>query len=71
MALQPAIRSVLEAVGQTEGVGLSRMSGSGATVFGLYVDPEAAEAAAGRLSARHPGWWVARTMLGRDLSDRL
>ena len=33
---------------------LARMSGSGATCFGLFADPAAAEAVAGRAP---PGWW--------------
>jgi 4-diphosphocytidyl-2-C-methyl-D-erythritol kinase len=35
------------------------MSGSGATCFALFADGSAAQAAAQRLSAAHPGWWVA------------
>jgi 4-diphosphocytidyl-2C-methyl-D-erythritol kinase len=31
------------------------VSGSGPTVFGLFVDVEAARAAAGALAGRHPG----------------
>ncbi|WP_308917512.1 4-(cytidine 5'-diphospho)-2-C-methyl-D-erythritol kinase [Jannaschia sp. LMIT008] len=38
------------------GARLSRMSGSGATCFGLFPDPAAAEAAARRLD--YPGWWA-------------
>ncbi len=42
---------------------LARMSGSGATVFGLFEDRHAAVAAAKRLRAAHPGWWIAPTFL--------
>lgn len=42
---------------------LARMSGSGATVFGLFDDRHAAVVAAKRLRAAHPGWWIAPTFL--------
>jgi 4-diphosphocytidyl-2-C-methyl-D-erythritol kinase len=37
---------------------LARMSGSGATCFGLFETAQAAHAAATRFGADHPGWWV-------------
>lgn len=42
----------------------SRMSGSGAAAFGIFVTLEAAERAAARLRAAKPAWWVvaARTL---------
>jgi 4-diphosphocytidyl-2-C-methyl-D-erythritol kinase len=58
IALAPAIGQALAAVQAAPGVRLARMSGSGATVFGLCLDPASAEAAAEALSAAHPGWWV-------------
>lgn len=42
---------------------LARMSGSGATVFGLFENRQAAVFAAKRLRAAHPGWWIAPTFL--------
>jgi 4-diphosphocytidyl-2-C-methyl-D-erythritol kinase len=39
------------------------MSGSGATCFALFARGEAAQAAAARLAAERPGWWVAQGML--------
>ncbi|HZP20475.1 MAG TPA: 4-(cytidine 5'-diphospho)-2-C-methyl-D-erythritol kinase [Bauldia sp.] len=39
----------------------ARMSGSGATVFGIFNSPAAAERAAARISAARPGWWVIAT----------
>lgn len=54
-ALQPEIAEVLTAL---SGAVLARMSGSGATCFGIYPSRAAAEAAAAQLSAEHPGWWV-------------
>lgn len=63
-AIEPAISDVLAALETCEGGVLSRMSGSGATCFALFVDDTAATAAAQRLSASHPGWWVESTVIG-------
>jgi 4-diphosphocytidyl-2-C-methyl-D-erythritol kinase len=62
--VQPVVATVLAAVGATEGCLLARMSGSGATCFGLYAGPEGAARAAVRLRGERPGWWVAEAMLG-------
>ena len=64
LALQPAIAPVIDALAATEAVGLTRMSGSGATVFALYEEVEAADAARDRLGRDHGDWWVCRTVLG-------
>ena len=72
-ALAPGIGEVLEAIEATEGCLLARMSGSGATCFGLYADEAGATAAAGALGAVHPDWRidVARLIAGRDdLAER-
>lgn len=61
--LAPVIGEVEQALAETEGVELVRMSGSGATVFGLYRDGRTAHEAARRLKAQHPGWWIATTEL--------
>jgi 4-diphosphocytidyl-2-C-methyl-D-erythritol kinase len=55
MALRPVIGEVLAALRALPGVLLARMSGSGATCFGIFATPDEAAAAAG-LVAR-PGWW--------------
>jgi 4-diphosphocytidyl-2-C-methyl-D-erythritol kinase len=62
-SLLPAIRVGLAALGAAEGCRLARMSGSGATVFGLFDDSGAARRAARSLRRRLPGWWVMPTML--------
>ena len=67
VALCPAIGVALDAVAATTGVRLARMSGSGATVFGLCEDIAAARTAAAALSAAHPHWWVRPTVLGHGL----
>jgi len=64
IALCPAVAEVLAALAATPGCRLARMSGSGATCFGLYANDGAAEAAARSLAAAHPGWWVRATTLG-------
>jgi len=67
MGLCPKIGQTLGAIGATEGCLLERMSGSGATCFGLYETADAARAAADTLRAQHPDWWIASTKLG-DMS---
>ncbi len=56
VALAPPVAHVLAALAGAPGCRLARMSGSGATCFGVFPTPEAARDAAGRLS--RPGWWV-------------
>ena len=62
--LVPQVATVLDAIQGTAQVQLSRMSGSGATCFGLYDSEQAAQAAASVLKAAHPGWWVVASELG-------
>jgi 4-diphosphocytidyl-2-C-methyl-D-erythritol kinase len=59
----PAVNDVLAAISGLAGVRLARMSGSGATCFGLFDDLGSAQAAAANLGRRHPGWWVAASRL--------
>ena len=56
IALCPPIGEVLAAIAATPGALLARMSGSGATCFGLFASAGAARAAAAALS--RPGWWA-------------
>jgi 4-diphosphocytidyl-2-C-methyl-D-erythritol kinase len=53
--LQPSIGRVLTALEASPGCQLARMSGSGATCFGLYPDASAAHHAADALP--DPKWW--------------
>ncbi len=53
----PVISEVLAALSQN-GAALSRMSGSGATCFGLFLDHFAAHMAADAISKANPNWWV-------------
>jgi 4-diphosphocytidyl-2-C-methyl-D-erythritol kinase len=68
IAIEPMVATALDALGDT-GAALSRMSGSGATCFGLYPTDAAARAAGAAIAAAHPDWWVRATWLG-DVSDR-
>jgi 4-diphosphocytidyl-2-C-methyl-D-erythritol kinase len=59
--LAPVIGDVLEALGRLPGSRLARMSGSGATCFGVFDDAPAAARAAHDLRRAHPDWWVIST----------
>jgi len=61
LSVAPGIGPVLEAIAASDGCLLARLSGSGATCFGLYADAAGAAAAARALAARHARWWVAAT----------
>ncbi|WP_343116550.1 4-(cytidine 5'-diphospho)-2-C-methyl-D-erythritol kinase [Ostreiculturibacter nitratireducens] len=57
-SIAPVIGEVADALSAQHGCLIARMSGSGATVFGLFADPSDAAEAARRLRAAHPDWWV-------------
>jgi 4-diphosphocytidyl-2-C-methyl-D-erythritol kinase len=63
LGLAPVIRTALEALSRASGCRLARMSGSGATVFGLFPDRSTAVRAAHRIRANHPAWWVKPVLL--------
>lgn len=56
--IQPLIGDVLSALGGSDGVLLSRMSGSGATCFAIYGEAASTQRAAEKIRRDHPGWWV-------------
>ncbi|PJF10126.1 4-(cytidine 5'-diphospho)-2-C-methyl-D-erythritol kinase [Pseudorhodobacter sp. MZDSW-24AT] len=58
-AVAPVIGAVKAALAAQPGCLLARMSGSGATCFGLFGSAGAAEAAARAVQSAEPGWWVA------------
>lgn len=66
-ALIPQIADVLTALAD-EGALLARMSGAGPTCFGVFPDGAGA-AAAERIAAAHPSWWVRSTVLRSDSSS--
>ncbi len=63
LTVAPVIADVLTALERSAGCLLPRLSGSGATCFGLYATAAAAEAAAKAIAATAPGWWVKPTRL--------
>lgn len=66
--LAPVVGQALALIAETPGILLSRMSGSGATCFGLYADGVAAQVAAESIAGAKPGWWVraGRLIRGRE-----
>jgi len=64
LALAPVIGEALAMLRADPACRLARMSGSGATVFGLYDTCRAAAAAGKVIGAARPDWWVKPTMLG-------
>ena len=54
----PVIEMVLQALLDEGDCLFARMSGSGATCFGLFASAQEAEAAARHLTFSHPNWWV-------------
>jgi 4-diphosphocytidyl-2-C-methyl-D-erythritol kinase len=64
VAVAPVIANVLADLRSLRGCRLARMSGSGATCFGLFATAPAAATAARALRAKHPDWWVRATKLG-------
>ena len=61
IAALPGIADAISAVAGEPDCRLARMSGSGATIFGLFDDMASARLAAERIGAEHPGWWVVAT----------
>ena len=59
--VQPAIADVLNAIREAENCQFARMSGSGASCFGLYDNPFDAAEAAAALKETHPDWWIVAT----------
>ena len=62
-SIATAIATTLAAVQSQPDCLIARMSGSGATCFGLFARPTAATRAAARLQSIHPHWWIAATRL--------
>lgn len=69
LTVTPGIEDALAAMRAAPGCRLTRMSGSGATVFGLFEDRAAAIEAAFALD--RPGWWSRPVVLGApDIEPR-
>ncbi len=61
--LVPEILTILDALGAQADCALARMSGSGATCFGLFPTWDSAERAALSLQHARSDWWVSATAL--------
>ena len=62
-AMSPEIDRVLAALRELFGCAIARMSGSGATCFGLFADADRAKYAALDLANSYPHWWVEAGLL--------
>jgi 4-diphosphocytidyl-2-C-methyl-D-erythritol kinase len=63
IAIAPVIEAALNQLRGLPGCRVARMSGSGATVFGLFDDCVRAASGAKAISREQPGWWVRATVL--------
>lgn len=61
--LAPEIQTVLDALAQMPGCLLARMSGSGATCFGLFAVAGELGQAANAMARASPGYWISQTRL--------
>jgi 4-diphosphocytidyl-2-C-methyl-D-erythritol kinase len=64
LSLAPEIGEVLVALQRAPGVRFARMSGSGATCFGIFASDAAANEASRAIARDHPQWWVVPTVIG-------
>lgn len=61
MSIEPSIAAVMAAL-RRSGASFARMSGSGATCFGIFDSAATAARAAAAISSEHPSWFSAATM---------
>ncbi len=69
MVLAPVIEDVLDRLRATEGCLLARMSGSGASCFGLYATAAEARKGAAALEVLRPKWWIRTAPMLTDVAD--
>jgi 4-diphosphocytidyl-2-C-methyl-D-erythritol kinase len=69
--LAPEIGQALALIDHMPEVLLARMSGSGATCFGLFANGEGARNAAAAIGSERPDWWVRMAPLLHGPLDRL
>lgn len=62
--IAPEILEAKQALTSSSGCLTARMSGSGATCFGIFSSKPDARSAASQISQHHPAWWVASAILG-------
>ena len=63
MSLLPEIGDLLNAISSSPGCLIARMSGSGASCFGLYAAADEAAKAAAAIQVTQPHWWVRATAI--------
>lgn len=61
----PEIKNIITALSLQDGNRLARMSGSGATCFGLFDTEESAQTAADHIRADNPDWWIKTGWINR------
>lgn len=59
LTLAPAVGVVLGALAAQDGCRIARMTGSGATCFGIFASRSTRDAAVAALARARPDWWVA------------
>ena len=65
LEVAPEISSALKALESQKGCGFARMTGSGATCFGLFENEAQAQKAARGIAVKNKGWWVKACWLSR------
>ena len=63
VTLVPEIADVIGSLNFQPDTICSRMSGSGATSFGLFESLGKAQIAADSIAKKHPNWWIVATTL--------
>ena len=63
ISLAPAVQTAKQRLGAEPGCVLTRMTGSGATMVGIFKEAQAAICAARSIAAERPHWWVRQVML--------
>lgn len=64
ISLLPVIGDVLRLLAAQPGCQLARMSGSGATCFGIFENDKALRRAEAAIKAHAPEWWIMPSLLG-------
>lgn len=62
-AAQKAVPEIKDVLNALENADITRLSGSGATCFGLFDDQQTAQEVAQHIQETHPSWWVHATVL--------
>lgn len=63
---EPSIQDILHALNQSNGVLCARLSGSGATCFGLFATFADSITAQSEIKKNHPNWWVKSGWINKE-----